>query len=393
MSESAYARVLPLAFAVVQRRHRAVVEPILARADVRIDGQRPWDIRVHDERFFRRVIMDGDLGFGESYMDGDWSCDRVDELTARLFTAGIHETVTHPLDAVNELIARVFTRQTRRAVARHVAPHYDLGNELFEAILDKRHMAYTCGYWRTGARTLEEAQEAKLDLICRKLTLQPGMRVLDIGCGWGGFARFAAERYSAAVTGVTLSRDQAALGAARARGLPVELRVQDYRDVHGVFDRVVSIGCLEHVGHRNHRRFFEVVSARLRDGGYALVHSIGVCRTQYRVGRFMDKYVFPLVNLPSMAQIGRAIDGLFVLDDLHNIGLDYDRTALEWNDRFQRAWPQLESRYGGLLGGRFKRMFEFYLLATAGFIRSRQLQVWQMVLTPPGNAQPACRLV
>jgi cyclopropane-fatty-acyl-phospholipid synthase len=299
--------------------------------------------------------------------------------------------VRHPIDTVNALIARVVTRQTRGSVFRHVASHYELGNDLFEAILDKRHMAYSCGYWRGGARTLEEAQEAKLDLVCRKLTLERGMHVLDIGCGWGGFARFAAQHYSVSVTGVTLSPEQATLGSVRARGLPVNLHVQDYRDVTGRFDRVVSIGCLEHVGHRNHRRFFEVVRSRLAQGGYALVHSIGVCRTQYRVGRFLDTYVFPRVNLPSMAQIGAAIDGLFVLDDVHNIGTDYDRTAMEWNDRFQRAWPDLECRYGRLLGGRFKRMFEFYLLTTAGFIRSRHLQVWQMVLTPPGAPQPASR--
>jgi cyclopropane-fatty-acyl-phospholipid synthase len=292
---------------------------------------------------------------------------------------------------VDQLIARAVSRQRRARVLREVAPHYDLGNDLFEAILDKSHMAYTCAYWREGARTLEEAQEAKLALICRKLALEPGQRVLDIGCGWGGFARFAAERYGVRVTGITVSREQASLGARRASGLPVDIRVQDYRDVTGQFDRVVSIGCLEHVGHRNHRRVFEVVHSRLADGGHALIHVVGLCGTQYRTGRFMDKYVFPLVNPPSLAQIGYALDGLFVLDDLHNIGTDYDRTAMEWNERFQRSWPDLEHRYGGLLDGRFKRMFEFYLMTTAGFFRSRQAQVWQMVLTPPSVSQPACR--
>ena len=373
------------------RGRQSAVEGILLRADVRIDGRRPWDIRVRDERFFARVLADADLGFGESYMDGDWDCDRLDELAARLFAAELDRIAPRPVDLVNALIARIITRQTRRRVRRDVAPHYNLGNDLFEAMLDTRYMAYTCAYWREGARTLEEAQEAKLDLVCRKLTLEPGMRVLDIGCGWGGFARFAAERYGVSVTGVTLSREQAALGTARTAGLPVDLRVEDYREVSGTFDRVVSIGCLEHIGHRNHRRFFEVVRARLATGGYALVHSIGVCRTEYRGGRFLDKYIFPLVNLPSIAQIGRGIDGLFVLDDVHNIGTDYDRTLIEWHTRFERAWPTLQERYGPLLGGRFKRMFEFYLLTSAGFVRSRRAQVWQMVLTPPGVPQPACR--
>jgi cyclopropane-fatty-acyl-phospholipid synthase len=384
-------RSLPLARAMFRQGRPSTVEGILARADVRVDGRRPWDIHVRRQRFFARVLADAELGFGESYMDGDWDCHRLDELASRIFAAELDRIAPRPVDLVNALIARILTRQTPRRVRRDVAPHYDLGNDLFEAMLDTRYMAYTCAYWRGGARTLEEAQEAKLDLVCRKLTLEPGMRVLDIGCGWGGLARFAAERYGASVTGVTLSREQAALGMARAAGLPVELRVEDYRDTSGTFDRVVSIGCLEHIGHRNHRRFFEVVRSRLADGGYALVHSIGVCRTEYRGGRFLDKYIFPLVNLPSIAQIGRGIDGLFVLDDAHNIGTDYDRTLMEWHTRFQSAWPSLQERYGTLLGGRFKRMFEFYLLTSAGFVRSRRAQVWQMVLTPPGTPQPACR--
>jgi len=371
--------------------HRSAVEGLLARADVQIGGGRPWDIEVHDDRFFKRVLLHGELGFGESYMDGDWDCGSLDQLSTRLFASGVDNSALNPIDVVNGLVARLLTRQTRTRARQRVAPHYDLGNDLFEAMLDARHMAYTCAYWRPGVTTLEEAQEAKLDLVCRKLALEPGMRLLDIGCGWGGLAKYAAERYGVHVTGVTLSREQVALGSIRAAGLPVDLRVEDYRDTAGTFDRVVSIGCLEHVGHLNHRRFFEVVRERLGDRGFALVHSIGVCRTEYRGGRFLDKYVFPLVNLPSIAQIGRAIDGLFVLDDTHNIGMHYDRTLMEWHGRFERAWPDLQGRYASLLGGRFKRMFDFYLLMSAGFVRSRRAQVWQMILTPPGVSQPMCR--
>jgi cyclopropane-fatty-acyl-phospholipid synthase len=346
---------------------------------------------VHDDRFFRRALLHGELGFGESYMDGDWDCEALDQLSTRLFAAGVDNSALHPIDLLNEVVARLLTRQTRTRARHQVAPHYDLGNDLFEAMLDSRHMAYTCAYWRPGVTTLEEAQEAKLDLVCRKLALEPGMRMLDIGCGWGGLAKYAAERYGVHVTGVTLSREQVALGSIRTAGLPVDLRVEDYRDTTGTFDRVVSIGCLEHVGHLNHRRFFEVVRERLGDRGVALVHSIGVGRTEYRSGRFLDKYVFPMVNLPSMAQIGRAIDGLFVLDDVHNIGVHYDRTLMEWHARFERAWPGLQGRYARLLDGRFKRMFDFYLLMSAGFVRSRRAQVWQMILTPPGVSQPLCR--
>ena len=381
---------VPLVWSIRQRPRRAIVERVFAGADVRINGSRPWDIRVHRDRFFRRVLAGTDLGFGESYMDGDWSCDRLDEMATRIFRAGLQRR-GRLVDVVETLVARFLSRQTRARVRRQVAAHYDLGNDLFEAMLDARHMAYTCAYWRSGAQTLEDAQDAKLDLICRKLTLEPGMRVLDIGCGWAGLARFAATRYGVSVTGVTLSREQARFGSERSAGLPIDIRVQDYRDVKGQFERVVSVGCLEHVGHRNHRRFFETIRARLTDGGHALVHSIGVSHTHYRAGRFVDKYLFPLVNLPSMAQIGRSVDGLFVIDDVHNFGTDYDRTLMAWHERFDLAWPRLEPRYGRLLDGGFKRMFEFYLLMTAGFFRARQAQVWQIVLTPPGAAQPACR--
>jgi cyclopropane-fatty-acyl-phospholipid synthase len=371
---------------------QGTVEALLDRAGIAIDGSNPWDIRVHRDRFFRRVLADADLGFGESYMDGDWDSAALDECAARIFRAGLDRHVVRPRDVANTVVARLVTRQRRAQVRRHVAPHYDLGNDLFVRMLDTRYMAYTCAYWRGGAETLEDAQEAKLDLLCRKLDLQPGMRVLDIGCGWGGFAKHAAERYGVSVKGVTLSKEQAALGNARCKGLPVELLVQDYRDVPGTFDRVVSIGCLEHVGHRNHRRFFEVIRERLAPGGHAVTHFIGVAKTEYRSGRFLNKYVFPLVNLPSIAQVGDAIDGLFILDDVQNIGTDYDRTLMEWNTRFQQAWPELEGRYGHLLDGRFKRMFEFYLLVSAGFVRSRRAQLWHLVLTPVGQPQPRCRV-
>ena len=326
-------------------------------------------------------------------MDRQWECERLDELSARLNRARLERHVRGRLSRVVQVArARLMTRWSRDQVMRRVAPHYDLGNDLFAAMLDRDHMAYTCAYWRRGAKTLEQAQTDKLALVCEKIGLEPGMKVLDVGCGWGPFARFAAAEYGAEVVGVTLSREQAELGNARSAGLSVEIRVQDYRDVKGTFDRVVSIGCLEHVGHRQHGAFFRQIHHRLSDDGIALIHAIGSGASQFLVGGFIDRYVFPLVNLPSIAQIGRAIDGLLVLEDLHNIGPDYDRTLMEWNHRFQAAWPELEPKYGRLLEGRFKRMFEFYLLGCAGFSRARGHHVWQMVLTKNTMPQPDCRV-
>ena len=247
-----------------QRRTRS----LLADAGIEVEGRRPWDIRVHRDRFYRRALTADSVGIAESYMDGDWDCDQLDEFVARIVRADLSSRVgASPQGILAQITSAVFNRWSRLAVRRKVAPHYDLGNDLFVRMLDTDYMAYTCGYWREGVSTLEEAQAAKLDLVCRKLRLEPGMRVLDIGCGWGSFAKYAAEKHGVRVLGITLSAEQASLGSERCAQLPVELRVQDYRDVSGTFDRVVSIGCLEHIGHKNHRAFFKKIHNMLSPDG------------------------------------------------------------------------------------------------------------------------------
>lgn len=372
--------------------YERTVRELLAPAGVTVNGSEPWDIRVHRESFFRRALH-GSLGFGESYMDGDWDCEQLDELVARLTRARLWERVrSDARTLLHVAAARTMNIWSRRSVSRKVAPHYNLGNDLFETILDTEHMAYTCAYFRDEHTTLEEAQTAKIELVCDKLDVQKGTRLLDIGCGWGGLAKYAARHRGAEVVGVTLSRDQAELGSERCRGLPVEIRTMDYRDVHGSFDRVASVGCLEHVGHRNHRTYFQKIHDCLPERGHAVVQTIGTDETAPLVGGFIDKYVFPLVNPPSIEQIGKAINGLFVLEDVQNIGPHYDPTLMEWNRRFQAAWSRLEPRYGHLLGGRFRRMFEFYLMGCAGYVRGRGAQVWQLVLAKGYGPQPVCRV-
>ncbi len=371
---------------------RSLVHEHFEDAGIAIGSRSESDVQVRHDRFYRRLALGRQLGMAESYMDGDWDSPNLDVVTTRLLLSDAFKRLNLTLrERCESLVAKTLGLWTRANVMRRVAPHYNLGNDLFEKILDREFMAYTCGYWRGGAADLEQAQRAKLDLICRKLGLEPGMTILDIGCGWGPLAKFAAENHGVTVTGVTLSERQVELGKERCAGLPVNLMVKDYRDVEGTFDRVVSVGCLEHIGHKNHRVFFEKVFDSLADGGRALIHSFGVSKSQYIVGGFYERYVFPLVNLPSVAQIGAALDGLFVVEDAHNFGPDYDPTLMEWNRRFQEAWPDLEPTYGPMLGGRFKRMFEFYLLCTAGFMRSRTGQIWQWVLTKPGTPQPECR--
>jgi cyclopropane-fatty-acyl-phospholipid synthase len=275
--------------------------------------------------------------------------------------------------------------QSKERSGKSVEAHYDIGNDLYTKMLDPR-MVYTCAYWK-GATTLAEAQENKLDLICRKLGLQKGMRVLDLGCGWGGFAGFAAERYGCSVVGVTLSKDQHALGRELWKHLDVDLRLCDYRDVTGTFDRVSSIGMMEHVGPKNHRHVMEVVHRSLGPDGVAVIHTIANNKSRLHGTAFIEKYIFPNAVAPSIAQLGRAIEGLFVLEDLQNIGPDYDRTLMEWWANFDRAYPELKAKYDQ----RFYRMWKFYLLAAAGASRSRDGQLYHLVLTKIGRKQPDCR--
>jgi cyclopropane-fatty-acyl-phospholipid synthase len=350
---------------------------LLDAADVRLDGTRPCDIQVRDESFPARVLAHGSLGLGESYMDGDWECLDLDGMLTRVLMARLDERVRTWDDAWFALRARLINLPKRRAfeIGRR---HYDLGNDLYRAMLGKR-LVYSCAYWPT-ARDLDEAQEHKLDLCCRKLGLERGMRLLDLGCGWGEALRFAAERYGVAGVGDTVSAQQAELAREICRGLPVEIRLQDYHAMTGRFDRVLSIGMFEHVGAKNYRRFFEVVRACLPDDGLFLLHTIAGERTTHAIDPWIGKYVFPNSMLPSAAQLTQAIDGLFVIEDWHCFGADYDRTLQAWRQNVERAWPALGERYDE----RFRRMWRYYLSGSMATFRACRSQLWQIVLSPRG---------
>ena len=254
------------------------MQNILLRADIRIDGDRRWDISVHNDQFYARVLRLGSLRLGESYMDGWWDCPVLDQFFFRILSADIDRNGAWKWRSVlRHLVATICNRQTRSRAKRGAEQHYDLGNELYKNMLDHR-MVYTCARW-AYASNLREAQEAKLDFVCRKLALQPGMTMLYIGCGWGSLARFTAEKYGARVVGITLSRQQMQLAQEACEGLPVEIRLQDYRDVIGTFDRVASLGMFEHVGYKNYRRFFEVAHRSLCRGSFLFFSTIGTNRS------------------------------------------------------------------------------------------------------------------
>ncbi|WP_426768070.1 cyclopropane fatty acyl phospholipid synthase [Erwinia aphidicola] len=353
-----------------------IVQEMLSKADIQINGSHPWDIRVLNPEFFKRVMQEGSLGLGESYMDGWWECERLDIFFQRVLKAHLDQQLPHHFrDTLRVAAARLTNLQSRKRAWIVGKEHYDLGNDLFTRMLDP-FMQYSCGYWKE-AETLEQAQQAKLQMICEKLQLEPGMSLLDIGCGWGGLAEYAARNFGVNVFGVTISAEQQKLAQQRCEGLDVTILLQDYRDLNQQFDRIVSVGMFEHVGPKNYATYFEVVDRNLKPDGLFLLHTIGANRTNDNVDAWINKYIFPNGCLPSVLHIAQASEPHFVMEDWHNIGADYDLTLMAWYQRFLAAWPELAEKYGE----RFKRMFTYYLNCCAGAFRARDIQLWQVVFT------------
>jgi cyclopropane-fatty-acyl-phospholipid synthase len=359
---------------------REWVDQLFTVAGIQAGGTRPWDIQIHDPGFYQRVWTGRNLGLGEAYMDGWWDCQQLDEFFTRLLRSRVEQRLhVTPSLALRALAHRLVNFQGQVRSREVIQKHYDLGNDLFQAMLDSR-MNYSCGYWK-GAKSLEEAQVNKLELVCQKLMLKPGMRLLDIGCGWGALAKHAAQHYGAKVMGITLSLPQKLFAEESCRGLTATFQVRDYRELPDQeFDRVVSIGMFEHVGHKNAKTFLNIVRNRLAEDGIFLLHSIGGDGPQAGVDPWIAKYIFPNGELPSQAQISHAMEGRFVMEDWHNFGSDYDRTLMAWYGNFIDHWPRLKARFDQ----RFFRMWSYYLLSCAGAFRARSLQLWQVVMTKHG---------
>ncbi|OXA64329.1 cyclopropane-fatty-acyl-phospholipid synthase [Folsomia candida] len=359
---------------------------LMAKYGVNINGKNSWDMQVLDESVYTRALNRGNLGLGESYMDGEWECDNLAEFFRRIFAGedNLVKIYMHPWNRfLNYMECSHFNLQTRKRSFNVAKIHYDLGNDLFSAMLDPT-MNYSCGYWK-NASTLEEAQIAKMELIASKLNLKPGMTVLDIGCGWGGMAKHLAKNYGVSVTGLTISKEQAAFATKSCAGLSVKIDLVDYRDVKGTYDRVISVGSFEHFGRVNYRGFFEIVHRVLKDDGIFLLHTIGYNHWEMPGSEpWLTKYIFPGGYIPNTKQIVGTTEKLFIVEDWQNFGHDYSKTLNAWRENFLKAWPRLrvEKKYDD----RFYRMWNFYLELCKGGFQARKVQLWQIVMSKNGIA-------
>jgi len=367
-------------------KYSAVMEDMLTGIGININGSNPWDMKVNDDRTFMQALRNKNLGLGEAYMEGWWDCPQLDEFIFRILKARLDAKIKGgQLLRLMNLPALIFNLQSRLRSHMVAEQHYNLDNKLFEAMLDP-YVQYSCAYF-DKTDDLNEAQLRKLDLICRKLNISRDDSVLDIGCGWGGLAKYIAEHYNCRVTAINIAEEQINYAREFCKSLPVEIKQVDYRDLNGSYDKIVSVGMFEHVGPKNYKPFMKAVHNCLKNDGVFLLQTIGSNETEVAGDPWFHKYIFPNGKLPSIAQIGNAVEGLFVMEDWHNLGQHYEQTVLAWHKNLNKAWPALQNKYDE----KFRRMFEYYLLSCAGAFRARQMQLWQIVFTKNGAQQPVCR--
>ncbi|MEX0769943.1 MAG: cyclopropane fatty acyl phospholipid synthase [Balneolaceae bacterium] len=362
------------------KKEKNVIEGYLSEAGIRINGRNPWDLQVHDDRLYGRILAGGSLAAGESYMEGWWDAAKLDKFFEKVLETKLNERFYRSFPVIwLGLKNKMFNAQTVKRSYKVGREHYDRGIELFSRMLDKR-LIYSCGYWK-NTETLDQAQENKLDLICRKLELKPGMRLLDIGCGWGGLLKYAAENYGVKGTGITVSKDQANYSRESCKGLPITINLMDYRKLNEPFDRIASVGMTEHVGAKNYKAFMKAASRCLKDDGLFLVHTIGSNCSVTHTDPWIEKYIFPNSMLPSLAQLTDAAEPFFRMEDLHSFGPYYDRTLMAWDQNFRNTWDELQEKYDEP----FYRMWRYYLMSSAASFRTRQIQLWQILFANPSR--------
>lgn len=354
-------------------------------------------MKLHDRKLYHDLVFKSEIAAAEGYMDGKMTFEEGSTLREflHLFSINRLSLAAYPLQkALRSLSMLTRRRQQSNRVGQaqqNVAHHYDLGNEFYKLFLDK-NMLYSCAYFHNDNQSLEQAQRNKLRLIAAKLNLKPGLKVLDIGCGWGDMALYLASIEDVSVVGVTLSTEQQKLATERARemGLSdrVEFRLQDYRDLDEQFDRIVSVGMFEHVGVSHYDEFFAKLNDLMPDEGLALIHSIGHMSPPGMASKFMRKYIFPGAYSPALSEVFESVErnSLWCLD-LEFLRVHYATTLAHWEKRFQANRAQVEEMYDE----RFARMWEFYLISAEAMFRTGSQLVFHMQLSRSRDAAPLTR--
>lgn len=356
---------------------RCTLSMLLRQAGIEPNGSSPWDPQIKDDRFYRTVLLKGSVGLGDSYINGWWECADISEFILRIIQSGIHLRVPRLDVLLRKLRFALLDAQDRVRSKRVAEVHYDEDPRIFEIMLGNTN-SYTCGRWH-GVSTLDAAQEQKMDLLCRKAGLSEGKIVLDIGSGWGGFLAHAAKRCGVRGIGLTISRTQFEYAQKRYSNLPVEFRLEDYRDFNGTVDAVVSICVIEHVGPQHYREYFEKARASLaREDGFFVVQCIFACDRRATMDPWTEKHIFPNGILPTLDRINESTQGVFHLVDQEFFREDYVKTFYAWRENLICHRNEIVEKYGM----RYYRKYEYYLsLYVAGFSSGR-INVGQFVFSP-----------
>ena len=365
---------------MIERILQKKYQNFLALVDIEINGERPWDLQIHNSKLFTKVMLNGSLGFGEAYMNEWFDCERLDIFFDKILSSGIYKDIGGIPKVIGNIKSKFRNLQSVPRAFQVAEHHYDIGNDLFSIMLDKT-MMYTCGYWSKEVKTLEQSQIAKLDLVGRKLDLKKGMKVLDIGCGWGGAAKYFAKNYGVSVVGITISEEQASYAKKQCEDSEVEIRLVDYRKINEKFDAIYSIGMFEAVGYKNYKTFFKTVNKCLNKDGSFLLHTIGSDISTTHTDPWVEKYIFPNGMMPSPKQITKACEGFFAIDDWHNLDKDYDKTIMCWYENFTKNYKLIKEKYDK----RFYRMWTYWLLTSAASFRCRSNRLWQILFSNEGS--------
>lgn len=348
---------------------------VMSRAGISLNGNLPWDIQVHDDRFFDCVYQSASEGLGNSYVQGYWDSDDPSETLGRFIAVGARRSVKGAV-AHNMLI----TREEQIRSLEVVDSHYEAKNGLYTNMLDP-YMQYSCALWHDETQSLAEAQINKMLLIGQKLDLQPGDHVLDIGCGWGGLPKFLAENFGCRVTGINLAQHHIDFAQQNMSHKNVKVIKLDYRDIQDKYDKIYCIGVSEHFGLHNYKQFMHIVHNHMKPNGIFLLHTIGENVTRPQADPWITKNIFPNGYIPSLSLVSQCAEGIFVTEDVHNFNTSYDKTLLAWDKNFQEQWNSIRSLHPELDSREFYRMWRYYLNFCAGGFRKRCTQLYQFVFT------------